>query len=108
MHLLVAGGRSVFHSLLHFSKQKTAYERVVRDIFEALYQINYDGVVHSYTTKMAGNRYSIWTSRSGTEDTMPKNLETNEDVRNLLVELMIDPKSKIIFLPAAMCDFDAL
>lgn len=102
----IIGGGTVFHIRPHLALSAPAYGKAVRDIFEALYQINYDGLVHSYTTKMAGNRHSIWTAHTGTEDVEPKNLETNEDVAALLDELIKDPAPKIIFLPAAMCDFD--
>lgn len=103
----IIGGGTVFHVRPHLALSAPAYGKVVRDIEEVLFQQCFDGIVHSYTTKMAGNRHRIWTAHSGYEDSEPKNLETNEDVADLLNELIIDPKPKIIFLPAALCDFEA-
>ena len=103
----IIGGGTVFHVRPHFAIAAPAYGRVVRDLFSQITHVPYfDGIVHLYTTKMAGNRYQVWTARSGLADSPPKNLETNADVADLLNELMIDPQPKVIFLPAAMCDFD--
>jgi ribulose-5-phosphate 4-epimerase/fuculose-1-phosphate aldolase len=103
----IIGGGTVFHIRPHLALTAPAYGKVVKDIEEALYQQGFDGIVHSYTTKMAGNRHRIWTARSGYEDTTPKNLETNADVAKLIDELVVlDPDPKIIFMPVALCDFD--
>jgi len=102
----IIGGGTVFHIRPHLALSAPAYGKVVRDIEEALYQNNFDGLVHSYTTKMAGNRHSIWSARTGRDDVEPKNLETNEDIAALLNELCTDPKPKVIILPAALCDFE--
>lgn len=101
----IIGGGTVFHIRPHLALSAPAYGKVVRNIEEALYQSDFDGIVHSYTTKMAGNRHQVWTARSGRDDSESKNLETNADIADLLHELMIDPKPKVIFLPAALCDF---
>lgn len=102
----IIGGGTVFHIRPHLALAAPAYGKVVRDLFDRVVCTDFDGVVHLYTTKMAGNRHQIWTAHTGTEDVEPKNLETNEDIHVLLADLCIDPKPKVIFLPAAMCDFD--
>jgi ribulose-5-phosphate 4-epimerase/fuculose-1-phosphate aldolase len=105
--IYIIGGGTVFHVRPHLALSAPAYGKTVKDIEEALYQQNFDGIVHSFTTKMAGNRHRIWTARSGYEDTTPLNLETNEDVAKLIDELVVlDLAPKIIFMPVALCDFD--
>jgi hypothetical protein len=103
----IIGGGTVFHIRPHLALSAPAYGKVVKDIEETLYQNGFDGIVHSYYTKMAGNRHRIWTARSGYEDAPPKDLETNADVATLIDELVVlDPEPKIIFMPVALCDFE--
>lgn len=102
----IIGGGTVFHVRPHLALCAPAYGAVVCDLREALYQSDFDGIVHAYTTKMAGNRHSVWTARDGLDNFELSNLETNEDIAALLDRLVADDKPKIIFLPAALCDFD--
>lgn len=102
----IIGGGTMFHVRPHFALATPAYSQVVRDLMEVLYQLDFDGIVHAWTTKMAGNRHQIWTARSGVYDDERPNLETNEDIAALLDKLVAAPGPQIIFLPAALCDFD--
>jgi hypothetical protein len=103
----IIGGGTVFHVRPHFALSAPAYGKTVRDIMDILYHDAFDGIVHGYTTKMAGNYHKVWTARSGIEDSTPLNLETNKHIADLLDDLRDDPRPKVIFLPAALCDFDA-
>ncbi len=102
----IIGGGTVFHIAPHLALSALAYGKVVRDLFNILVDLEFDGIVHCYTTKMAGNRHTIWTARSGVDDDQPLNLETNNDIAALLDKLCQNPEPKIIFLPAALCDYD--
>lgn len=105
----VIGGGTVTHVRPHLAIAAPAYGRTVHDIFSVLWDNGkdpYPGTVHLYTTRMAGNQHEIWNSRVGTEQAEPPNLETNEDIAALLDRLVEDPKPKIIFLPAALVDFE--
>ncbi len=103
----IIGGGTMAHVRPHLALCAPAYGTVVRDLMTAFYSSGFDGIVHAYTTKMAGNRHQIWTANSGLDDDEPKNLETNADIAALLDQLVEDPEPKIIFLPAALCDFEA-
>ncbi len=101
----IIGGGTVFHLAPHLAISAPAYGKVVKDLFSILVDMGFPGMVHCYTTRMAGNQHTIWTARSGVEDVAPLYLETNNDIAALLDKLCIEPEPKIIFLPAALCDF---
>jgi ribulose-5-phosphate 4-epimerase/fuculose-1-phosphate aldolase len=106
----IIGGGTVAHVRPHLALCAPAYGKVVRQLFDAI-ACSMDAseyLVHLYTTKMAGNRHQIWTARSGIEDEVyPPNLETNEDIAALLDHICVmQPEPSIVFLPAALCDFD--
>lgn len=103
----IIGGGTVAHIRPHLALAAPAYGKVVRDLASILYQSDFDGLVHTWTTKMAGNKHTVWTARTGLDDDEPRNMETNADVAALLDELVAAPEPRIIFLPAALCDFDA-
>lgn len=102
----IIGGGTMFHVRPHLSIAAPAYGKVVRDLTTILYQSDFEGVVHAYTTKMAGNYHKVWTAWTGLNDDAPRNMETNADVATLLNELTVAPEPRMIFLPAALCDFD--
>jgi hypothetical protein len=108
----VIGGGTVAHVRPHLAISAPAYGRTVQDIFDVLHRMSYDestsfdGIVHLYTTRMAGNRHDVWDARGGIEPCAPLGMETNEDVAALLDRLVEDDEPKIIFLPAALVDFD--
>lgn len=101
----IIGGGTVAYLSPHNALSAPAYGSVVKHLFSAFIDLNFDGMVHTYTTRMAGNYHRIWTARSGIDDVEPPNLETNDDIAALLDELCQDPEPKVIFLPAALCDF---
>jgi hypothetical protein len=106
----IIGGGTVAHVRPHLALCAPAYGKVVRQLFDAI-TCSMDAneyLVHLYTTKMAGNRHQIWTARSGIEDEVyPPNLETNEDIAALLDHICVmQPEPSIVFLPAALCDFE--
>jgi hypothetical protein len=106
----IIGGGTVAHVRPHLALCAPAYGATVRHLFDAIMNAEDAGeyLVHLYTTKMAGNRHQIWTARTGIEDEVyPPNLETNADIATLLDHICVmDPDPSIVFLPAALCDFD--
>lgn len=104
----IIGGGTVAHVRPHLALSAPAYGATVRHLFDAVVcsERHADYLVHLYTTKMAGNRHQVWTSRSGIEDDVPLNLETNADIASLLEAICNDPAPSIVFLPAALCDFE--
>lgn len=104
----IIGGGTVAHVRPHLAICAPAYGKTTRDLYNILVGSDFDGLVYTYTTKMAGNRKTIWQRRSGVEDMEPLNLETNADVAKLLDDIVVlDPDPSIVFLPAALVDFDA-
>lgn len=104
----IIGGGTVAHIRPHLALAAPAYGATVRDLFNAItFAVDADEyLVQLYTTKMAGNRHQIWTRRVGMDDGEPPNLETNADIAKLLEQIVADPDPSIVFLPAALCDFD--
>lgn len=105
----IIGGGTVAHVRPHLALCAPAYGSVVRKLFDAITcaEDADEYLVHLYTTKMAGNRHQIWTARSGIEDEVyPPNLETNADIAKLLEFIVKDEAPSIVFLPAALCDFE--
>lgn len=104
----IIGGGTVAHIRPHLALSAPAYGSVVRQLFDAtcLSDDAENLLVHLYTTKMAGNRHQIWTQRSGLDDGVAPNLETNADVAELLDKICANPEPSIVFLPAALCDFE--
>jgi ribulose-5-phosphate 4-epimerase/fuculose-1-phosphate aldolase len=103
----VIGGGTVAHIRPHLALSAPAYGATVRHLFDAITVSEGDDyLVHLYTTKMAGNRHQVWTQRLGIDDDEPLNLETNADIARLLDFIVAQPEPSIVFLPAALCDFE--
>lgn len=104
----IIGGGTVAHIRPHLAISAPAYGAVVRELYEAVRNAEDadDYIVHLYTTKMAGNRHQIWTNRSGIDDVEPDNLETNADIARLLETICKEPEPSVVFLPAALCDYE--
>ena len=86
----IIGGGTVFHFRSHFALCSPAYGSTARKLGEFCLAKakNLDTEVH--LTKMAGGKF----------------LETNEDISNFIDGLIADSDTKIVFLTAAMCDFE--
>lgn len=90
----IIGGGTVSHIATHFAVCSPAYGGTARKMAElfAVAQLNHwtalEPVLH--LTKMAGG----------------KELETNQDVSDLIDNLVADPATKIVVLNAALCDFE--
>lgn len=100
-NIAIIGGGTVSHIRNHLSLSAVAYGNTARKLHALCFRqlanqldpTNDKGYnVNLYLTKMAN-------SGAG-------NLETNEDVSNLVDTLVADPGTKIIFFNAAMCDYD--
>lgn len=92
----IIGGGTVFHISPHLALCSPAYGNVARMLYQILtgdqndWAPKHDLQTHIHLTKMAGG----------------STLETNEDILNLINKLVADPATKIVFLTAAMCDFE--
>ncbi len=90
----IIGGGTVFHLRPHLALCSPAYGSVAEEINQLCTDAFASGqsnlVTYLHLTKMAGG----------------PSLETNEDIDNLITQLVADPATKIIFLTAAMCDFE--
>lgn len=86
----IIGGGTVSHISPHFAVSSPAYGNTARTLFR-LCQSNKDLETCLHMTKMAGG----------------EKLETNEDVAKLIETLVDDPTTKIVFLNAALCDWEA-
>lgn len=88
--IYIIGGGTVFHLRPHLALAAPAYGTVARKLGELCRDKakNLDTEVH--LTKMAGGRH----------------LETNEDIAHFIDGLVANPDTKIVFLTAALCDFE--
>lgn len=84
----IFGGGTVFHVRPHLAISAPAYGQTAKDL-ERLLGWN---APRLHLTRMAGGE---------------RELETNEDVRKRLEKLTADPNTKVIFMSAALCDFEA-
>lgn len=86
----VIGGGTVFHIRPHLALCSPAYGKVAKTL-DKLFRVkakNLDTELH--LTKMAGG----------------DSLETNNDIADLIDGLVADPATKIVFMTAAMCDYE--
>jgi hypothetical protein len=89
----VFGGGTVYHVRPHLALCVTAYGTVARKILMRLLR-HHGTLAKLHLTRMAGGG--------------PRNggMETNEDVAQRIDELIADPKARVIFMTAALCDFE--
>lgn len=92
----VIGGGTVYHVRPHLALSAVAYGKTARDIAVLCENNSSDDEserdVHLHLTKMANG------GRGG--------LETNQDISLLLDSLIEDPTTKVIFMSAALCDYE--
>lgn len=90
----IIGGGTVYHVRNHLALTAPAYGTTARQLEEMVGKVawlkKYD--YHLYLTKMA---------REGTG-----NLETNQDIENLIDKWIANPETKIIFFNPALVDFE--
>lgn len=88
--IYIIGGGTVFHLRPHLALCSPAHGTVARKLGDLcrVKAKNLDTEVH--LTKMAGGRH----------------LETNADIAHFIDGLVANPDTKIVFLTAAMCDFE--
>jgi hypothetical protein len=93
----IIGGGTVSHVRAHLALCAPAYGKTVGNLYSLLCEAvrqrgeEHDTEVKTHYTRMAGGN---------------TNLETNEDVDRLVKQLIDKPETKMIFLPAALVDFD--
>lgn len=86
----IIGGGTVAHIRPHLALCAPAYGTVAKQIQEICKKKSQTLQTELHLTKMAGG----------------KDLETNADVEQLVESLAQDPATKIVFLTAALCDFE--
>ncbi len=86
---IIAGG-TVFHFAPHQALAAPAYGKVGYQLARLCAELIPDLDAILYRTKMAGGN----------------KLETNADVAELITKLKVNPATKIIFMPVALCDFE--
>lgn len=108
--IYIIGGGTVFHVRPHLALSAPAYGGTARELIHGLDQSTFQGAVHALFTKMAGGTHDIYTRNSPNgflkqirSDEI--SLETNDDVAREVDKVIDDPRAKILFLPAALCDF---
>lgn len=116
----IIGGGTVSYIRPHFAISAPAYGNTARALhIEVQGHPDFQGESHLYTTRMAGGEYERRTVGingpvPGVNDVRaslfnaPRNLETNQDLTELIDKLVSDPAPKILFLPVAVCDFEAV
>ena len=88
----IIGGGTLFHVRPHFALAAPAYGKVAEQIRAELSKwFLVDEKIELHLTRMAGGS---------------KDLETNADVANLIDKLVADPDTGMIFMCAALCDFE--
>lgn len=91
----IIGGGTVFHLRSHLALCSTAYGTTAR-------KIKYLCDSHPLGQTMNSQ---LHLTRMAAGD-MSSELETNEDIARLITQLTADPATKIVFLTAAMCDYE--
>lgn len=99
MHSIhIFGGGTVFHVRPHLALSAPAYGKTAKFLGREVYNQSMSGswawpnfAVQVHLTKMADSEST---------------LETNADVAKCLDEIVADPDTKIIFMTAALCDFE--
>ena len=86
----IIGGGTVAHIGPHLALCAPAYGKTAKDLHDICVEKSHTLDAELYLTKMAG----------GSE------LETNEDISKLIDNIVADPLSKIVFLTAAMVDYE--
>lgn len=88
----ILGGGTFFHVRPHLALSAPAFGTVAHEIRRALSEwLLHDEPIHLRLTRMAGG---------------PADLETNADVAKLLDTIIADPHAGIVFMSAALCDFE--
>lgn len=93
MRIHIIGGGTVFHVRPHLAISAPAYGETAREIHRILSDMGVDDVQVNLT-RMASQHPGV------------SDLETNQDIDRLLTKLTADPTTKIIFMNAALCDFE--
>ena len=93
MRIHIIGGGTVFHVRPHLAISAPAYGETAREIHHILSGMGVDDVQVNLT-RMASQCPGV------------SDLETNQDIDRLLTQLTSDPTTKIIFMNAALCDFE--
>jgi len=86
----IIGGGTIFHVRPHTALAAFARGTTAHRLGALLSDACPEAEVHKHLTKMAGG----------------PTLETNEDIKGLIDTLIADESTKIIMLPAALCDFE--
>lgn len=86
----IIGGGTVFHVRAHMALCAPAYGSTARKLIDLCCDQMDELDIYDHLTKMAGG----------------SKLETNQDIEELINDLVANPTTKIIFMNAALCDFE--
>jgi hypothetical protein len=89
--VIIIGGGTVFHIRPHLALSAPAYGQTAVDIADLCDAWGFDWDVQLHLTRMAYAQ---------------SKLETNDDISKLLDEVLADRDTKIVFMSAALCDFN--
>lgn len=114
----IIGGGTISYIRPHFALSAPAYGGTAWALHnEVQGHPDFEGESYLYTTKMAGDYYEkIVVGKNGPPpgDAVlesvfggPEKLETNQDLAMLIDKLVEDQAPKVLFLPVAVCDFEA-
>ncbi len=101
----IIGGGTMSYIRSHLALCAPAYGTTARRLAELCWAHNKKLDVVLHLTKMAGGTKTAY-SLNGLENPPHRPLETNDDIKHLLEQLVADPATKMIFLNAALVDFD--
>jgi len=86
----IIGGGTVFHIRPHLALSAPAYGKTAKILRNLILSKDSNRKIQLHLTRMAGG----------------DSLETNDDISKLIDNLLDDPAPKILFMSAALCDFE--
>ncbi len=103
MKVIVIGGGTSFAIRPHLHLSAPAYGETTNEIWSLCEDQFPEGTkVTTYFTRMAGGKYR-------NPDGFTRSIESNADVARLIDEVVLpDMDIKVLFMPVALCDFDAV
>jgi hypothetical protein len=109
----IIGGGTVFHVSNHLALCSPAYGKTVVDLYRLIRAADPPMDIVAHLTKMAkGAESEVATLmrdqrlRGMADFTGDETLETNADVATLVGKIVNDPRTKMVFMPVALCDYE--
>lgn len=107
----IFGGGTLFHVRPHLALAAPAYGTVARSIFSELSEASggaRDGGSRGFKHELLDDPgRTVYSTLHLTKMADPRSLlETNADIERRIDELLADPETRVIFMSAALCDFE--